>query len=103
MLRISALVTAIDRKNLGRLAILSPVNDASTSASDSLGRVEINWKDTNGVDVDNGGPEDDQDDDDANANDDININEVLGMFLGQTSDFTKHSDVGRYPDTRASS
>ena len=47
--------------------------------------------------------EEDLDDDNADADDDININEVLGMFLGQTSDFTKHSDVGRYPDTGASS
>ena len=34
--------------------------------------------------------EEDLDDDNANADDDININEVLGMCLAQTPDFTKH-------------
>ena len=45
----------------------------------------------------------DLDDDNANADDDININEVLGMFLDQTFDFTKHLDVGRYSNTCDSS
>ena len=46
--------------------------------------------------------EEDLDDDNADVDDDININEVLGMCLGQTPDLTEHLGVDRYSDTRAS-
>ena len=44
-----------------------------------------------------------EDQDDVDADDDININEVLGMCLGQTPDLTDHLDVGRYSNTGDSS
>ena len=40
--------------------------------------------------------------DDDNADDDININEVLGTCIAQTSDPTQRWDDDRYSDTRPS-